>query len=352
MNSSLKISVIIPVYNVEKFLKQCVDSVLNQTYKNIEVILVDDGSYDNCPKLCDNYAKKDSRIKVIHKQNGGLSSARNTGVKYVTGDYIMYVDSDDWIDNDTCENAIIKAIQTDSDVVIWPYIREYADNSLPKRIFDKNEIIFNEEDVKNKIHRRLFGLVNEELSSPENADSIVTVWGKLYRAELIKNNEIKFVDTKLIGTNEDALFNIEIFKNVKKAIFINKYFYHYRKDNVSSFTTLYKEKLFSQWQHLFDIMKEYIVKNQCDNMFDTALKNRICLSIIGLGLNIVNNKKELKKVHEIKKILGCSRYRQAYKQLSLKYFPIHWKIFFFFAKHNFATGVYMMLKCIQKLKGH
>ena len=91
------ISVIVPIYNVEDYLDRCVDSIINQTYSNLEIILVDDGSPDNCPKMCDDYAKKDSRIKVVHKENGGLSDARNAGMKVATGEYISFIDSDDWI---------------------------------------------------------------------------------------------------------------------------------------------------------------------------------------------------------------------------------------------------------------
>lgn len=98
MNSQPKISVIVPVYKVENFLDRCVESIVGQTYENLEIILVDDGSPDNCPAMCDKWAEKDGRIKVIHKENGGVSSARNAALDIVSGDYICFVDSDDWID--------------------------------------------------------------------------------------------------------------------------------------------------------------------------------------------------------------------------------------------------------------
>ena len=100
MNSQPKISVIVPVYKVEKFLDRCVESIVGQTYENLEIILVDDGSPDNCPSMCDKWAEKDSRIKVIHKENGGVSSARNAALYAATGDFIGFVDSDDWIEPD------------------------------------------------------------------------------------------------------------------------------------------------------------------------------------------------------------------------------------------------------------
>lgn len=102
------ISVIVPIYNVEKYLARCVDSIVNQTYKNLEIILVDDGSPDRCPQMCDDYAEKDSRIKVVHKKNGGLSDARNAGMAVATGEYISFIDSDDWIDLETYDLVLEK----------------------------------------------------------------------------------------------------------------------------------------------------------------------------------------------------------------------------------------------------
>ena len=107
---SSKISIIVPVYKVEQYLERCVRSLINQTYKNVEIILVDDGSPDQCPQMCDNYASDDLRIKVIHKKNGGLSDARNAGLRIATGEYVMYVDSDDYIEKNACEKLIKNAI--------------------------------------------------------------------------------------------------------------------------------------------------------------------------------------------------------------------------------------------------
>ena len=100
------VSVIVPIYNVEKYLEKCIESIVNQTYKNLEIILVDDGSQDNCPAMCDEWTQKDSRIKVIHKKNGGLSSARNAGLEVSNGEYISFVDSDDWLDENTFEELL------------------------------------------------------------------------------------------------------------------------------------------------------------------------------------------------------------------------------------------------------
>ena len=125
------ISIIVPCYNVEKYLPKCIDSILNQTYKNLEVWLVDDGSPDRCGEICDEYAKKDARVKVVHKQNGGLVSARNAGYYVATGDWIMYVDGDDWLDEDCCQ-IMMDAVagKPDVDIVFWKCVQELGDKSI------------------------------------------------------------------------------------------------------------------------------------------------------------------------------------------------------------------------------
>lgn len=121
MKSQMKqqplISVIVPVYNVEQYIHQCVDSILSQTYKNLEIILVDDGSPDNCPAICDGYARNDDRVKIIHQENGGLSAARNSALDLCTGEYIAFVDSDDWIESNAYEEMMSEMQKKDLDVV-------------------------------------------------------------------------------------------------------------------------------------------------------------------------------------------------------------------------------------------
>lgn len=343
-----KISIIIPCYNVEKYLPKCLDSIVNQTYTNLEIICVIDGSPDNSLMICNKYAKEDSRIVVIKQENQGLSGARNTGIKASNGEYIMFVDSDDWIKINTCEKVVSRLNKYDYDLIIWSYIREFSNSQKEKMILGDKDLSFDEKGCQ-KLHRRVFGLYKDELSNPENADSLVTAWGKMYRTSLIK--DIKFVDTKKIGT-EDALFNCYAMKNVKSAYYFAECLYHYRKNNEISITSVYKENLFFQWNNLFDLIQKYIDDNDLGEDFYQAFNNRISLAIIGLGLNqIAENTTSLKKIISIKKIISSIRYRQAYKKLSLKYFPIHWKVFFLFAKMNFATGLYVLLVVMKKMIG-
>ena len=348
MKENPLISIIVPVYNVGQYLPQCMDSLVNQTYQNLEIICVNDGSSDNSLSILESYAGQDERITVISQENGGLSAARNTGIKAAAGEYIMFVDSDDWIDLDTCEMCCRAAEEHRADLVLFSYVREFENGSKEKYIFEGDSRYFNAEDTKNLIFRRCIGLYGEELKNPEHMDSIVTAWIKLYKAALIKEHNVRFVDTKLIGT-EDALFNIYTLLHAKSAYYVRACKYHYRKTNESSLTSVYHEGLFEQWQNLYDLIEQFIQKNDLPAQFYTALNNRIALGLIGLSLNVVGAPFGIfKKINMLRDILHRPRYRRAYQQLDFRYFPIHWKIYFWSAKHYFTIGVFMLTICIKK----
>lgn len=342
------ISIIVPVYNVEKYLPKCLDSLVNQTYKNLEIICINDGSQDDSFIILKKYEEQDKRIKIISQKNSGVSVARNTALNMAIGKYIMFVDGDDWIEVDTCQIALEVANKYNSGIVMWDYIREFDNSSLPKNIFNE-DVIFEKNDIKIKLHRRMIGIIGEELRHPEDADSLCTVWGKLYRSDCVYKRNIKFYNIHEIGTYEDGLFNLNVFANIQKAVYIHKYLYHYRKNNTESLTSSYKFDLQEKHENLHKYMRKYITENKLGVEYLQALNNRIALELVGYGLNILNLNKN--KVFEIKKILSNKYYKESYKQLDFKYFPIHWKIFYGCAKYNFATGIYMLLLCIKKMIG-
>lgn len=344
------LSFIIPVYNAEKYLKKCVESILHQTFDEFEAIFIDDASTDKSLDILRSYAY-DKRIKIISKANEGVSLARNCGLEVAKGEYLMFVDADDWIDKNTAK-IMIDAIQgKQADVVFWPYIREFGNRSLKKKIYDEEEVVFNTEEVRNKLHRRFIGLVGNELKKPENADALCTVWGKLYKRSIIEENHIRFEDIREIGTYEDGLFNLYYFRYVHKAVYLNKYYYHYRKYNDSSITTMYNPYLYAEWNRLFDKMEGYIHNNFLPELYQDALNNRIALSILGQGINIaLANKTHREKVKLIRDILYTPRYRNAYKKLEIKNFPSYWKVFYWAAKHGQAFLVYTLIMIIQIIR--
>lgn len=334
------VSIIIPVYNAEKYLNVCLDSVLSQTYRNIEIICINDGSSDNSLSMLREYEEKDSRVKVIDKMNSGVSAARNDGIRAAHGSWIAFVDADDWIDVETIEKAVLKANNTGAVVVMWAYTSERENKSSVKCVFTR-DMVFCKEEIREKIHRRFVGLINEELSHPELSDSLCTVWGKLYKASLI--NKISFTDLDEIGTYEDGLFNLEAFGCVFSAAYISKPLYHYRRTNAESQTKPYNPKLARQWETLFDRMRNYISYNKLGEDYSLALNNRISMSILGLTLNIIkSNYKTIVKVKMIKELLSRDLYRNALSTLQFRWFPIHWKLYYFFAKHEFSLGIYLL----------
>lgn len=207
------VSIIVPVYKVEQYLKRCMDSVLNQTYKNIEVILVNDGSPDNCPALCDEYAKIDSRVRVIHKENGGLSSARNVALDSVKGDYIFFVDSDDWLALDTLE-VLNEYLEKDYDMISFQ--RTYL---TEEKVVEKGEKNPKDMDVSQYIDASFLG----------RYDFFVTT--KIFKTEVFNN--IRFLE----GRNyEDLEIMHRLFLNMKKVVGLDYFLYYYWKGNEGAIT--------------------------------------------------------------------------------------------------------------------
>lgn len=208
------ISVIVPIYKVEKYLCKCVDSIINQTYKNLEIILVDDGSPDNCGAICDDYAKKDSRITVVHKENGGLSDARNAGMKIATGEYVSFIDSDDYISEDFIETLYNISVNENSDIVECNLYR-----------FREQDIIeVSESPLKNETFEteKALAMLIQENEFHQH------VWNKLYKSDIAL--KVPFEKGKL---NEDEFWTYQIFGQAKKVSKVNKEMYFYLQRETS-----------------------------------------------------------------------------------------------------------------------
>ncbi len=219
MREKSKISVIVPIYNVEKYLDKCIQSIINQTYTNLEIILVDDGSPDNCGEICEQYAKNDSRIKVIHKENGGLADARNFGIDQMTGDYVAFVDSDDYIHPQMYERMMDVMEQKNADIVIssWKYVHEDKDEVIQKLSANQEISIFE----KNTIQNLYF----------DNSDKRVTftvAWNKLYKKEIF--DTLRFPKGKV---HEDEFVTFKTLYNANKVAYIDEELYYYLVRSVS-----------------------------------------------------------------------------------------------------------------------
>ena len=318
-----KVSVIVPIYNVEKYLKCCVDSIINQTYKNLEIILVDDGSTDNSPKICDEYKNIDDRIVVIHKKNGGVSSARNDGIKKAKGIYISFVDSDDWIDENYISDLYNSSLNNNTDIVCCGYKRVYENKSEIININRFNEIIDNTELVNNILNVQTgFGFCHM----------------KLIKKELIGN--VHFSEKLVVG--EDALFIIQI-SNKATASFVNKPLYNYRFNHesvVRKYDPNYPNKYLVSMQE----MNEY-VDNKYEN--DETIKNNfynyVAYHILLIAVNYCfHPKNEKKGIKSLKQILNNELFTISIKKSNYKNMSLSRKVCLFAIKHN----LYMLVKFI------
>jgi len=340
------ISIIIPVYNVEKYLPKCLDTLVYQTYRDLEFICVDDGSKDSSLQILKGYAQKDSRFHIIHQENQGLSGARNTGIKAARGEWMMFVDSDDWLDTTCCEKALAAATG-DTDLVLFSYMREFANSSVPQYLFEQEAITFEGEQAR-WLNRRLIAPIDKDLRHPEKIDSLSTAWGKIYRTKIIHDNHLTFVDTKVIGT-EDLLFNVYYFTYIQKALYLPAPLYHYRKNNITSLTSIHKPRLIEQWEELFHRIDEWIAPLN-DTKMHAALDNRRALCLIGIGLNIVSSPASLStRYHQLSAFLHRDWYRKVIRQIPFSHFPIHWKLFYGCAKHKITLGVFILLQLMKMM---
>lgn len=349
------VSIVVPVYNADKYITRCLDSLLAQSV-NIEIIAVNDGSTDKSLEILKEYARKDSRLVVIDMQNSGVSSARNTGIRASTGQFIGFVDSDDWVNPDMYEDMVTAAIEDRADIVMCSYIREFDGHSKVKKFNLPEKVYYQENEVHSKLMRRLIGPLNKETANPEFLDAWGTVWSKLYRSEVIKDNRIQFKDLNEIGTNEDLLFNIYASYHCHKFVFINRPYYHYWRAGVTSFTSSYNPDLIDQWFKLYSIIEGFLKDNRMGRDYYIALNNRICMSILGLGLNTtskMNRASVVMKIAHLRKILSDSRMKCAFKEFDLSYFSLPWRVFYLYARYRFAEGLYFMLiaiNCLRKLR--
>lgn len=231
MNNPL-VSVVIPVYNVERYLNRCVESVVNQTYKHLEIILVDDGSPDNCPNMCDEWAKKDSRIKVIHKQNQGAGFARNTGIDIATGKFICFFDSDDYIDDSTIAKCVESATKNNADVVMFGHNDAYPNGAVKSHKVISNKYVFSGAEIVNEVLPSLytydFGLG-------------ISLCMKMFDLDLINRNGLRLKSEQEVAS-EDAFFILELFPKSSTVTIIPECLYYYYK-NGNSFSRTYRENM-------------------------------------------------------------------------------------------------------------
>ena len=235
-----KISVIVPVYKAEKYLHRCVDSLLAQTFSDFEMLLIDDGSPDRSGEICDEYAKKDKRVRVFHKENGGVSSARQCGMDNARGEYTIHVDSDDWVEPNMLEELYGKAKEEDADIVCCNYWEEHLNGS------DVCEYSYMKETL-DIVMRTYTNILNSSL------------WNKLIKNDLYLTNHIRFFEG--VNMEEDLGMTLRLRALSKKTLIVPKALYHYNKQNIGSITSTRKIVYVEEQIKCVKLLEEWFVEN-------------------------------------------------------------------------------------------
>lgn len=283
-----KVSVIVPCYKVEKYLDRCVESLVNQTLRDIEIILVDDGSPDRVPQMCDDWAAKDSRIKVVHKKNGGLGMACNSGIDVACGDYIAFVDSDDYLDLDCYECLYDYAISNDVDAV-YSGIKRVDDNgevspmsqALEVRIFENESLT----DFK-------FGMIASPPGALNERERQMSAKIVLYSGRIIRDNDIRFHSERQF-ISEDLLFNLDFLSKCVRVMEVPNTFYYYYV-NATSLSRSFRPDRFDRYKDLRDYLLSHYEFMEFNNDYRCRV-NKLFVGYVRSGIRkIVQSKQNYK----------------------------------------------------------
>lgn len=298
-----KVSIIVPVYNTEKYISRCIESILSQTFEDIEIIIVDDGSTDGCGAICDKFALRDERVRVVHQKNSGVSVARNVGIELSSGEWIGFVDSDDWIDAATYETAYNTAIENDASMVVWGC--SLNDGKDDYAYYSTNDKEFNISDMAN--------------TSSFILDHSVQ---KLIKKDLLLKYNIKFPENRKI--TEDTLFSFLCFFYISrenKIYFISKCFYHYFQNPTSAIHTKDEQKIRDSVETMKDMEKVIEPLPQEEKIF---------------WQKFIDPRKELIKQNYILEATppDCEKWRKTFPELNKKFYTkirpfviVYWAIF-------------------------
>lgn len=332
------ITIIVPIYNVEQYLKQCIESLLQQSYKNIEIILVNDGSTDRSADICEIFRKKDNRIKVVNKSNEGLGYARNSGLKIANGKYVTFVDSDDYVDEDLIKELYSSIKENNVDTCIGGFKR-VDDNGNILSISKYSNNIYRENNVFDNLLPRMLG------SYGKKSDSIrMSVWNSMYSMEIIKENKIEFPSEREY-ISEDIIFDIEYYKFSKGVSIIDSCKYNYRL-NINSLTMKYKENKFNMIKKLYLAIEENIIKNDIKSQAISRNQKQFFINIRSCirqeNVKISNNsfKNALKN---IRVICNDDLVQNVIKQYPIELLNIKQKVFIYLLKYKMSLILYFLV---------
>lgn len=338
-----KISFIVPVYGVEKYINQCVDSILQQTYPDFELILIDDGSPDKCPAICDDYAGKDKRVRVIHKKNEGVSQARNSGIDAAQGEWVYFVDSDDWIEKDACEKLMRDAEKTDADCIMSDCVI-YAD-TYQRRLHQFSQIFYTEDrNVIQSIQKYILCHKFSPYYVKGLTNGYAAPWAKFVKLEILKKYAIRF-DSRAKSVFDDGLYSLYLLDHVKSFYYNDEHTYNYRVVQ-SSTIHAFKKNSVELLKNNSMLVREFIENTGKDDSFRVAEANReIAFLTAELSKYYFNDKNGLSRKQrygELNKALASEPFSSALKNSKIRYLE---------TQHQFSI-IFMRIKWMPALEAY
>lgn len=335
------VTIVLPIYNVEKYLERCIKSVVNQSYSNLEIILVDDESPDNCPAICDEWAKKDQRIKVIHKKNGGLGYARNTGIENATGEYICFFDSDDYVALDTVERAYNLAVKENADIVSFGYNQVDKDGRTKNTFIPKpGKLVYEGEEIQDIF---LPNMIAPDTSTGEVTNLWMSMCGAMFSMDLIKRSGWRLVSERDI-ISEDVYSLLCLYKDVKKVAVICEAFYFYC-ENTASLTHTYKTDRYERIKIFYDAC----IKKCNELKYPEIVKKRFFYPylsnvIAAMKMIIVSDMSNSEKKGMINTIIADSHIQEVISKANISHESINRKLLIYMIKKRNWLFCYLMIK--------
>lgn len=346
------ISIVVPVYNVEKYIEKCLKSIVRQTYQDIEIIIVDDGSPDNSSSIYNKFADRDNRIKVIKKENAGVSEARNTGIDNATGKFIMFVDSDDWLELDACQIMITEQAKNDADLVVTDAYTVVDEKRKTNRVFDKDFFTDDPEFIK-QYERSCIGYgFNPRPAVKWNISGLGSPWNKLYSKRIIDEYHLRF-DPYVKGIYDDNLFALNYLAHTKSIQYAAKPIYDYRIVSYS-LTQSFKANTLDISGRIFERIKDYIRSSADEVSFEIPFYNYVIRRFsaeLGVYYFSPNNKKPILEVFaELKMNMRNEPYRSAIAHADLSKMITAHAITCTVARLHSPLLLWIMFKVRRKLK--
>lgn len=343
-----KVSVIVPVYNAENYLANCLETLIKQTYENIELLIINDGSTDNSLEICTAYEQKDDRIKLFNIPNSGVSTARNLGIDKSTGDYITFVDSDDWVELNAIEFGVNKMSETDADIIIWSYFKNFPGEERALSLLPGGSKTYTEN--KDLLYlKSIYQFYGQQTLG--DTVSAGTTWGKFYKAELIKENDIKF--KKELTRSQDVIFGLEAFSQAKVIDYHDVPLYHYRINNSSTCSgTRFINDTETPFNSLLNEMDKFSQQFKERENFEEAINARVVQVILWhlehKYFHKNYNGNLLKRRKDISKLIERQPYSNALKNVNKKLLPKKEKLASTLFRRNLILTYYIIYNIHKK----